>query len=50
MEYNKNKARGYTLPHDTPLNHHMKRVKEITSSVSRPLLILLHPTHPDLII
>lgn len=34
MEYNKNKAKGYTLGHDTPLNVHMKKVKEITSNVS----------------
>lgn len=33
MEYNKTKARGYTLGHDTPLNQHMKKVKEITSNV-----------------
>ncbi|XP_051997988.1 nebulin isoform X3 [Xyrauchen texanus] len=33
MEYNKNKARGYTLGHDTPLNQHMKKVKEITSNL-----------------
>lgn len=34
MEYNKNKAKGYTLPYDTPYQQHMKRVKEITSNVS----------------
>lgn len=34
MEYNKNKAKGYTLPYDTPYQQHMKKVKEITSSVS----------------
>ena len=33
MEYNKNKAKGYTLPYDTPATNHMKRVKEITSNV-----------------
>uniref|UniRef100_A0A8B9LD87 Nebulin n=1 Tax=Astyanax mexicanus TaxID=7994 RepID=A0A8B9LD87_ASTMX len=33
MEYHKNKARGYTLGHDTPLNQHMKKVKEITSNL-----------------
>ncbi|XP_066542162.1 nebulin [Hoplias malabaricus] len=33
MEYNKNKARGYTLGHDTPLNQHMRKVKEITSNL-----------------
>ncbi|XP_076858822.1 nebulin isoform X4 [Brachyhypopomus gauderio] len=33
MEYNKNKARGYTLGHDTPLNLHMKKVKELTSTL-----------------
>ncbi|XP_060785938.1 nebulin isoform X4 [Neoarius graeffei] len=33
MEYNKNKAKGYTLGHDTPLNLHMKKVKEITSNL-----------------
>uniref|UniRef100_A0A674C0T8 Nebulin n=1 Tax=Salmo trutta TaxID=8032 RepID=A0A674C0T8_SALTR len=31
MEYNKNKAKGYTLGHDTPHSAHMKKVKEITS-------------------
>ncbi|CAB1328633.1 unnamed protein product [Coregonus sp. 'balchen'] len=31
MEYNKNKAKGYTLGHDTPHSTHMKKVKEITS-------------------
>lgn len=36
MEYNKTKARGYTLGHDTPANQHMKRVKEITSNVGLP--------------
>lgn len=34
MEYNKNKAKGYTLGHDTPLNLHMKKVKELISNVS----------------
>uniref|UniRef100_A0A8C7LQP9 Nebulin n=1 Tax=Oncorhynchus mykiss TaxID=8022 RepID=A0A8C7LQP9_ONCMY len=33
MEYNKNKAKGYTLGHDTPHSTHMKKVKEITSVV-----------------
>ncbi|KAI7808891.1 nebulin-like [Triplophysa rosa] len=33
MEHNKTKARGYTLGHDTPLNQHMKKVKEITSNL-----------------
>ena len=33
MEYHKNKAKGYTLPYDTPATNHMKRVKEITSNV-----------------
>lgn len=37
MEYNKNKAKGYTLPYDTPYQQHMKRVKEITSNVSPTL-------------
>lgn len=36
MEYNKTKARGYTLGHDTPSSQHMKRVKEITSNVGLP--------------
>uniref|UniRef100_A0A674DR72 Nebulin n=1 Tax=Salmo trutta TaxID=8032 RepID=A0A674DR72_SALTR len=31
MDYNKNKAKGYTLGHDTPHSTHMKKVKEITS-------------------
>ncbi|KAJ8012364.1 hypothetical protein DPEC_G00041930 [Dallia pectoralis] len=31
MEYNKTKATGYTLGHDTPHSTHMKKVKEITS-------------------
>ena len=34
MEYNKTKAKGYTMPYDTPYQQHMKKVKEITSSVS----------------
>ena len=34
MEYNKTKAKGYTLPYDTPHGQHMKRVKDITSNVS----------------
>lgn len=38
MEYNKNKAKGYTLPYDTPYQQHMKRVKEITSNVSLTVL------------
>ncbi|XP_074551161.1 nebulin [Halichoeres trimaculatus] len=33
MEYNKTKARGYTLPYDTPHQNHMKKVKEITSNL-----------------
>ncbi|XP_053482949.1 nebulin isoform X16 [Ictalurus furcatus] len=33
MEYNKNKAKGYTLGHDTPLNLHMKKVKELISNL-----------------
>lgn len=33
MEHNKTKAKGYTLPYDTPHTQHMKRVKDITSSV-----------------
>ncbi|KAJ0070036.1 hypothetical protein NL108_000298, partial [Boleophthalmus pectinirostris] len=33
MEYNKTKAKGYTLPYDTPYQNHMKKVKEITSSL-----------------
>ncbi|MEQ2185023.1 hypothetical protein GOODEAATRI_013928, partial [Goodea atripinnis] len=32
MEYNKTKAKGYTLPYDTPHQQHMKKVKEITSN------------------
>lgn len=39
MDYNKNKAKGYTLGHDTPLNLHMKKVKEITSNVSLAILL-----------
>lgn len=38
MEYNKNKAKGYTLGHDTPLNLHMKKVKELISNVSLAVL------------
>lgn len=34
MEYNKTKAKAYTLPYDTPHQQHMKKVKEITSNVS----------------
>ncbi|XP_048095565.1 nebulin isoform X14 [Alosa alosa] len=45
MEYNKNKARGYTLPHDTPLNHHMKRVKEITSDLKYKEVYEKNKTH-----
>ncbi|XP_062257985.1 nebulin isoform X12 [Platichthys flesus] len=33
MEYNKTKAKGYTLPFDTPHQTHMKKVKEITSNL-----------------
>uniref|UniRef100_A0A665W3G4 Nebulin n=1 Tax=Echeneis naucrates TaxID=173247 RepID=A0A665W3G4_ECHNA len=33
MEYNKTKAKAYTLPYDTPYQQHMKRVKEITSNL-----------------
>nr|XP_046261004.1 nebulin isoform X30 [Scatophagus argus] len=33
MEYNKTKAKGYTLPYDTPYQQHMKKVKEITSNL-----------------
>ncbi|XP_031178277.1 nebulin isoform X38 [Sander lucioperca] len=33
MEYNKTKAKGYTLPYDTPYQQHMKKVKDITSSL-----------------
>ncbi|CAJ1079111.1 nebulin isoform X9 [Xyrichtys novacula] len=33
MEYNKTKAKAYTLPFDTPHQNHMKRVKEITSNL-----------------
>jgi len=33
MEHNKTKAKGYTLPYDTPHQQHMKRVKDITSNV-----------------
>ncbi|XP_048862161.1 nebulin-like isoform X36 [Brienomyrus brachyistius] len=31
MQYNKTKAKAYTLGHDTPLQQHMKRVNEISS-------------------
>ncbi|KAM3862258.1 nebulin [Diretmus argenteus] len=33
MEYNKGKAKGYTLPYDTPYQQHMKKVKELTSNL-----------------
>ncbi|XP_037645679.1 nebulin isoform X42 [Sebastes umbrosus] len=33
MEHNKTKAKGYTLPYDTPHGQHMKRVKDITSNL-----------------
>ncbi|KAM9710381.1 nebulin isoform 24-T25 [Menidia menidia] len=33
MEYNKTKAKGYTLPYDTPYQQHMKKVKELTSNL-----------------
>ncbi|XP_075887078.1 nebulin isoform X12 [Nelusetta ayraudi] len=33
MEYNKTKAKGYTLPYDTPYQQHMKKVKDITSTL-----------------
>ncbi|XP_068458209.1 nebulin isoform X2 [Clinocottus analis] len=33
MEHNKTKAKGYTLPFDTPHQQHMKRVKDITSNL-----------------
>lgn len=47
MEYNKNKAKGYTLPYDTPYQQHMKKVKDITSAVSHALSaqILLLPRY-----
>lgn len=35
MEYNKTKAKGYTLPYDTPHQQLMKKVKDMTSNVSR---------------
>ena len=41
MEYNKTKAKGYTLPYDTPYQQHMKKVKEITSNVSPAPVTLL---------
>ncbi|XP_069011096.1 nebulin [Embiotoca jacksoni] len=33
MEYNKTKAKGYTLPFDTPHQQHMKKVRELTSNL-----------------
>ncbi|XP_061774185.1 nebulin isoform X7 [Nerophis ophidion] len=33
MDYNKNKARGYTLPYDTPHQQLMKKVKDFPSSL-----------------
>ncbi|KAM9342293.1 nebulin [Pholidichthys leucotaenia] len=33
MEYNKTKAKAYTLPYDTPHQMHMKKVKDYTSSL-----------------
>ncbi|KAM6934332.1 nebulin [Xenentodon cancila] len=33
MEYNKTKAKAYTLPYDTPYQQHMKKVKDITSNL-----------------
>ncbi|XP_061579114.1 nebulin isoform X4 [Cololabis saira] len=33
MEYNKTKAKAYTLPYDTPYQQHMKKVKDITSTL-----------------
>ncbi|XP_069389533.1 nebulin isoform X6 [Paralichthys olivaceus] len=33
MEHNKTKAKGYTLPFDTPHQQHMKKVKDITSNL-----------------
>uniref|UniRef100_A0A3B3ZNY5 SH3 domain-containing protein n=1 Tax=Periophthalmus magnuspinnatus TaxID=409849 RepID=A0A3B3ZNY5_9GOBI len=33
MEYNRTKAKGYTLPYDTPYQNHMKKVKDITSTL-----------------
>ncbi|XP_049905275.1 nebulin isoform X18 [Epinephelus moara] len=33
MEYNKTKAKAYTLPYDTPHQQHMKKVKDITSNL-----------------
>lgn len=35
MEYNRNKATAYTLGHDTPLQLHMKKVKDLPSVVRR---------------
>ena len=40
MEYNKNKAKGYSLPYDTPHQNHMKKVQALTSNV-RPTFICL---------
>ncbi|CAL8343109.1 unnamed protein product, partial [Boreogadus saida] len=33
MEYNKNKAKGYSLPYDTPHQNHTKKVQELTSNL-----------------
>ncbi|XP_030198852.1 nebulin isoform X28 [Gadus morhua] len=33
MEYNKNKAKGYSLPYDTPHQNHMKKVQALTSNL-----------------
>lgn len=41
MEYNKTKAKAYTLPYDTPHQQHMKKVKEITSNVGPTAYITL---------
>ncbi|KAK0145104.1 Nebulin [Merluccius polli] len=33
MEYNKTKAKGYSLPYDTPYQQHIKKVQDITSNL-----------------
>ncbi|XP_036401156.1 nebulin [Megalops cyprinoides] len=45
MEYNRNKAKGYTLGHDTPLQLHMKKVKDFPSAMKYRALYEKNKAH-----
>ncbi|KAJ8407124.1 hypothetical protein AAFF_G00288000 [Aldrovandia affinis] len=45
MEYNKNKAKGYTLGHDTPTQQHMKKVKDMQSTMKYRALYEKNKAH-----